>query len=314
MKPLFIVNPRSGGGLGVQQFDEARGLIQSTMGEFDVRATQGPRHAVTLAYEAALEGRELIVAVGGDGSIHEVATGILDAKSKSSVAPRLGIFGQGTGGDLRRTLGIEHRVSAYVSVLAKGRARPIDVGRFSCEGHAGDTVNGYFVNILSAGLGGLVDQYVATTSKALGGSLAYLWSSVRALAQGEVGVLVGTAWYKGSSRSLELRTRQIAICNGKYFGGGMKVAPMAEVDDGCFHVVDLGAGDRVEFALKNLKVYSGSHVHDPAVTVFPCDRIEFELVNVSARERFLLDVDGEPLGRPPLRIDLLPKALEVMVP
>lgn len=314
MRPLLIVNPRSGGGKTGELFDRMREPIGRALGEFDVEHTEGPRHASDLARDAALAGRETVIAVGGDGSIHEVANGLMRARAGGAAATRLGIIGQGTGGDFCKTLGLEHRLDQYCAVIARGAVRRIDVGKVSYRTHDGAPAESYFINILSAGIGGLVDRIVSETSKALGGTLAYFRASVRGLVESAVGRLRCTITLEGETRAVELSTRNIAICNGRFFGSGMQVAPMAELDDGLLEVVDLGDAPRLRFAMVSSRMYTGAHIRHPDVRHFRCESIQMELLNQDADDRFLLDVDGEPLGRLPITITVEPRALEVLAP
>lgn len=315
MQPLLIVNPRSGGGRTGQTFDRMRGPIEKALGPVDVAFTDKPRHAAELAEQAALEGRETVIAVGGDGSIHEVASGLLDARERGGTSARLGIIGQGTGGDFRKTLGLEHRLDRYLDAIAGGKTRAVDVGRFSCATTDSDELDrrAWFVNILSVGIGGLVDRYVAQTTRSMGGTAAYFVASLRGLVESAVGVVECTIREGDTTRVEEVHTRNMAICNGRYFGSGMHVAPMAELDDGLFDVVDLGGGSRLRFATLSSSIYSGTHLQRADVRHFRCDRIELRLKNRDVRERFLLDVDGEPLGMLPLVVECVPRALEVFV-
>lgn len=314
MKPLLVVNPQSGGGRAGALFERMRGTIEKAIGEFDVEHTDRSRHAVDLARGAARAGRETVVAVGGDGLIHEVVNGLLLAKHEGASAPKLGILGQGTGGDLRKTLGLEHRLDRYLGAIAAGKTRSIDIGRFTYESHEGEASSAFFVNILSVGLGGLVDRFVATTTKMLGGKAAYFIASARGLLESEVGVVNATITLGGETREERFSTRNLAICNGRYFGGGMHVAPMAEVDDGVFEVIDLGAASKLKFALDSSSIYSGEHLKLPEVKHFRCEKLRLELENKRVNEKFLLDVDGEPLGRLPLDVTIERRAIDVFVP
>jgi YegS/Rv2252/BmrU family lipid kinase len=318
MNPLLIVNPRSGGGRTGSMFDKMRGPIERALGPVDVALTERSRHAVEIAREAALAGRETVVAVGGDGSVHEVVSGLMEAREQRGDAPlttRLGIIGQGTGGDFRKTLGIEHRLDRYCEVIAAGRSRPIDVGRFTYVSHDGRSERGFFVNILSIGMGGLVDQYVAEMGKHLGGTAAYFFASLRAVFKNEVGVVrCSMRTGGGELREQVLSTRVLAICNGRFFGSGMHAAPMAQPDDGVFEIIDLGSAPRLKFMLSSSKIYDGSHMKSPDVRHFRCDHIEVKLINEAVSDKFLLDVDGEPLGKLPITVDLIPNAIEVLAP
>ncbi len=314
MKPLLIVNPRAGGGRTGALFTKMADPIERSLGSFDAAFTERGRHAVEIARDAALEGRETVIAVGGDGSIHEVVAGLMAARAQGAKGTRLGIIGQGTGGDFRKTLGIEHRLDKYCAAIAAGKTRAVDVGRFSYLTHEEESSTSYFINILSIGMGGLVDRYVADASRALGGTLAYFSASLRGLIHSEIGVLDCTIHENGKSREEEIHSRLLAICNGRYFGSGMFVAPMADVDDGFFEVVSLGSASRLSFALSSSKIYTGAHLKNPETKHFRCDKITIELANPRVREKYLLDVDGEPLGKLPLEVELLPGALEVFAP
>jgi len=314
MKPLFIVNPRSGGGRTGKVFESMRRPIERIVGAIDVELTERPRHAVELARAAGLAGRETVVAVGGDGSVHEVTCGLMEAREQGKAGTRLGVLGQGTGGDFRRTLGIEHRLDRYCQVIAGGRTRGVDVGRFSYVAFDGLERFSYFMNILSVGMGGLVDRHVAEMGRHVGGSVAYFAASLRGLVESKVGHLKCTVRHRGKERVETLSTRNIAICNGRYFGSGMHVAPMADAFDGQFEVVSLGDASKLKFALTSSRIYSGKHIGHPETVHFPCDGIQIELENESVVEEFLLDVDGEALGKLPITIDVMPQALQILVP
>lgn len=309
MKPLLVVNPRSGGGATGRTFPAIRGTVERALGKVDVAMTERPGHAIDLAREAAIAGHPLVIAVGGDGTIHEVVNGLLQAKASSSSphadGTQLGIIGQGTGGDLRRSLGIEHRLDRYLEAITSGRQRSLDVGKFTGGGKTGH----YFVNILSVGMGGLVDRYVADASRMFGGKAAYFGASLKALINARLGTVRCSVTNDGTTEEHVIRSFVIAICNGKYFGSGMKIAPMAEVDDGRLEIVALGPRSKVGFALTQGTVYSGAHIAQAGTVHLRAQKVKLELVNEDARNVYLLDVDGEPMGGLPLEIEIVPKAL-----
>jgi diacylglycerol kinase (ATP) len=305
MRPLVIANPQSGGGRAGGYLRDVCLVLERRLGPVDVVSTVRPAHAIDLAREAARAGRSLIIAAGGDGTLHEVANGVLDAERAAAI----GYVGLGTGGDFRRTLGIEHRLDAYVDAIASGRDLRVDVGKVHYRAGDGARASRWFVNVLSAGMGGLVDRYVATTSKSLGGKTAYLVASVRALVACERGRLRCADRLAGAHHEQRIDTFMIAICNGRYFGGGMHVAPMAKLDDGRFEVVSLDAPSKLAFVGAAREIYAGRHLSLPGARHFACDNVAIDLESDRARDVFLLDVDGEPLGGLPLEIELVPKAL-----
>jgi len=308
-RPLVVANPRAGGRHSARALEEVCRVIERRLGTVDVMFTARPGHGIELARDAVGAGRDLVIALGGDGTFHEVANGVLDAGGQVAV----GHVGMGTGGDFRRTLGLAHRLDAYLDAIASGRERRVDVGKVAYRAHDGATATRWFVNILSAGMSGFVDQYVSDTPRALGGKAAYFLASLRALATCRRGrlrchVALGT---ERSERLVD--TFMIAICNGGYFGGGMQVAPMAFPDDGQFEVVSIDAETKLAFATFSRRIYGGTHLSLPGALHFACDRIAIDVEGGLSRDVFPLDVDGEPLGGLPVEVELVPKALRLRV-
>jgi diacylglycerol kinase (ATP) len=307
VNPLLVVNPTSGGGATGRTFGAMKETIERALGPVDVAMTERSGHGIDLAREGAIAGHPLVIAVGGDGTFHEVVNGLMQAKQAKPGADgaRIGVIAQGTGGDFRKTLGLEHRLDKYLDALKSGRERPLDVGKFTGGGKTGH----YFVNILSAGMGGLVDRYVADSSRMLGGSAAYFGASLKALINARLGNVKITVTNKGKSETHQVRSFMIAICNGMYFGGGMKVAPMAQLDDGVLEVVALGATSKLGFAMTSRGIYTGAHIGNNGTVHLRGEKIVLDLANDDAKSVFLLDVDGEPMGGLPLTVEVVPKAL-----
>lgn len=308
-RPLLVVNPKSGGGATGRTWNALKSTIERALGKVDVEMTERPGHGIDLARAAATAGHPLVIAVGGDGTIHEVVNGLMQAQLHGTKASttQLGVIGQGTGGDFRKTLEIEHRLDRYVAAIAHGRTRPLDVGKFTGGGKTGH----YFVNILSVGMGGLVDRYVADAPRMFGGKAAYFGASLRALVNARLGNVKVTVTNADPAKSEEqtIRSFMIAICNGRFFGGGMKVAPMAEIDDGVFELIALGPTSKIGFAMSSSAIYSGDHMKHEGTVHLRGRKIRLELLNDDAKSVYLLDVDGEPMGSLPLEIECIPKAL-----
>lgn len=309
MNPLLVVNPSSGGGATGRTFAAMKETIQRALGPVDVAMTDRAGHGIDLAREGAVAGAPLVIAVGGDGTLHEVVNGLMQAKAGAygtkADATQLGMIAQGTGGDFRKTLGLEHRLDKYLDALKSGRTRALDVGKFTGGGKTGH----YFVNILSVGMGGLVDRYVADASRLLGGTAAYFGASLRALVNARLGNVKATVTNDGQTETHQIRSFMIAICNGRYFGSGMKVAPMAETDDGILELVALGATSKLGFAMTSRGIYTGAHIGQHGTVHLRGQKMVLDLANEDARSVYLLDVDGEPMGGLPLTVEVLPKAL-----
>lgn len=305
---LVVVNPRSGGGKTGRLWPELKGPLERALGPVEVAFTEAQGHGAELAEQGARAGHRLVVALGGDGTLSEVCAGLWAAKQASHEA-EVGLIGQGTGGDFRKSLGLEHRLDKYLEALASGRTRPLDLGlatRFAGTPRA--TVRP-FVNILSAGIGGLVDRYVADASRTFGGTAAYLGASVKSLLSARLGHVTLSVTNDGATTEHRLRTFMIAFCNGQYFGSGMHVAPMARLDDGVLEVVAIGETSKFGFALASSGIHKAKHLTSPTTRCFRGQAFELRLENDDARDVFLLDVDGEPLDGVPLRVELAKAAL-----
>ena len=309
MKPLCIVNPNAGGGRTGRTFEQWRHAVEGALGPSEFVQTESHGDGIRIAQDGALAGYDRVLAFGGDGTVNEVATGLLRS-GKTDVT--LGVVAQGTGGDFRRSLGFEHRLDRYLHAVRAEHVRTVDAGELRYHDHHGQPQTRHFVNVLSAGMGGLVDQYVATASRSFGSTLAYFGASVRALANAKRGHL--KVHGEGPDGPFEARVSSLmfAICNGRYFGSGMKVAPRAELDDGVFEIVSLTAPTKLGFALYTKDIYAGTHLR--TAQSFRASRISVDLENEEARSSFLLDVDGEPLGTLPLEVRALPRALRVFAP
>ncbi len=307
MKPLVVANPNAGGGRAGRVFGELRTVIERALGPVDAAMTEAPGHAIALARDAARSGRELIIALGGDGTLHEVANGILDAANDAAA---LGFIAHGTGGDFRKSLGIPHRLDQYLGAIASGRERRIDAARATFTREDGSTEARWFVNILSAGLGGKVDRYVADASRSLPPTAAYAWASVRAIATSGSIPLTCVVERAGERSERSVDAWAIAVCNGTTFGSGMRIAPMASVDDGRLEIVALSAPNRVAFVLLSRKLYTAEHLGESGVTCLQGERVEIS-ARPGYRNEVLLDVDGEAIGRLPVKIEIARGALRI---
>jgi YegS/Rv2252/BmrU family lipid kinase len=303
------VNPNAGGGRAGETFGAIRPIVERVLGAVDVVLTRAPGHGIALAREAAQEGRELVISLGGDGTLHEVANGVLDAGNATT---QVGFIAQGTGGDFRKSLDLPHRLDRYIDAIASGRERRIDAARATFRRADGTEETRWFVNVLSAGLGGKVDRFVAATQMSLGARATYAWASLRAIAESEPTPIRCVVEHAGNRTEHRIDAWAIAICNGRTFGAGMRVAPMAAVDDGRLEVVALCAPSKLEFLLLARKLYAGDHLRDAGVVHLHGEGVELSLAP-GARGPVLLDVDGEGLGELPLTVAVVPQALRMRV-
>jgi YegS/Rv2252/BmrU family lipid kinase len=304
-----VVNPRSANGAVERRWSELAATIRGELGDFDHGFTTGVGDATRLAREALRAGYEMVVALGGDGTLNEVVNGFFDADAPINPDAILGQVPAGTGGDFRKTAGIPKEIGAAAAALKGTASVRADVGRLTLVDAAGRPASRHFINIASFGMGGLVDAIVNRSSKALGGKASFFLATARAALR-----------YKNQRVRLtldggppqELAIYNVAIANGRYFGGGMHVAPTARIDDGRFEVVVLGDFSATEAALKIRHLYKGTHLGLPKVSHWQARHVTAEPVDPTAQ--VLLDVDGEQPGALPSTFELLPGAVTLRVP
>jgi YegS/Rv2252/BmrU family lipid kinase len=304
VKPFLVVNPASAAGRTGRHFDEIARAVREVVGDFGHAFTAAPGDGVRIAREAAAAGHILVVAVGGDGTAHEVVNGIFEAGRPGVV---FGLIPRGTGGDLRRSMGLPEDLAGAARALAGGVIRSCDVGRVEFSDHQGARATRHFINVADLGVGGEVAQEVNRGGKALGGKLAFMLGTAKVLVRYSDRPMRyrfdGGAW-------AEERLTALCVCNGRYFGGGMQVAPGATMDDGLFDVTlwkGMGIGD---FALRSRRLYDGTHLQLAGTRTLRAREVEVEPLG---DRPVLLDVDGEGPGRAPARFSLLPGALPVQV-
>lgn len=299
MKILVIANPRSRAGTTAERLPLIERALRRQGLAYELVCTQQPGHATEIAKRA--RGFDVIGVVGGDGTLNEVAQAYLD-----EAGPDLALIPSGSGGDFRKTLDLSDSIDSAVAQIRLGRRRPIDLGVIEATDHVGRPLRRAFVNIASFGVGGAVAELVNAQPKWLGGRATYFLGTLRALASYknvEVRLRVdGARFYEGPAFS-------VAIANGRYFGGGMKIAPHADPTDARLEVVVLGDMSRTDVLALAPKVYSGAHLGAQYVSLAGGATIEAEPLH--AWSHVLLDVDGEGPGRLPLRASVRAGAITI---
>ncbi|MBP6841142.1 MAG: diacylglycerol kinase family lipid kinase [Kofleriaceae bacterium] len=311
-RTVVIVNPRAQGGATGRKWPELAEVVRRRLPFEEVR-TEAPGDATRLARAALEAGAEQVVALGGDGTINEVANGFFVDGQPIAPTARLGILPFGTGGDFRRTIAMPREVAAAADVLAAGHTRVIDVGRLTYTTPAGAEATRMFVNICSFGISGLVDQLVNQSSKKLGGRVSFFMATARATWRySNQRVRLRFDDSRAEADALDLTINTVAVANGRYFGGGMFVAPNAELDDGQFDVVALGDFGFGDLLASGRRIYAGTHLGMDKVTSRRARVVAAEPIDPGAVVE--LDLDGENVGHLPARFELVPRALTVVVP
>ena len=288
---LFLVNPASGNGSTGKRWPqlERRAAELGLRGETVISKRRGD-----LRDAARGAGDALLVVVGGDGTVNEVVNGAVEAGSE------IAVLAAGTGEDFGRTHDIPARFDDAVRVVLDGATRTVDVGRVE---HSGGTC--YFANVGSVGMSGAVARRANGMSKALGGRVTFFYALAREFAtwkNTEVTVRFDDDERRG-------RMHDVIVANGRWHGGGMKLAPDASWNDGLFDVVLIGDVNKLDFVTTAPKLYGGGHVRHPKVDV-----VRSATVTIEAGEPLPLEVEGEPVGTTPARFEVVPGALRVRVP
>jgi diacylglycerol kinase (ATP) len=312
--PLVIINPESAGGATREAWPKIASELASHFGPFTPRFTKQPGEGVELAASAARKGTKLIIACGGDGTISEVANGILSVGSDSE----LGILPSGTGGDFRKTIGIAARPGDAARVLREGQTRLIDVGRVIFTKDDGEQESRYFLGVASFGMSADVitrvkeggpDWLPAKGPKWLTGRVSFGVAMLQtALKMEPTRVVVQL----DDDPARHLTVVNLCIANARYFGGGMKIAPNAKLTDGKFDVVSIGDLSSARILANAPRLYLGAHLSMAEVGHALATKVVARPVDKN--QRIEIDVDGEIPGHLPATFQILPKALRVRCP
>ena len=300
---LFIVNPVAAAGKTGSVWPEIEKELHSLGLEFDHRFTEAPNHATALAREGVEQGCEIVVAVGGDGTVNEVVNGLMSPGGEQAEAT-LGVVITGRGSDLARTIGVPSDYGEACARLAGDRTMTVDLGLVTFH-QEGESRQRYFVNVGGGGFDGEVAKRANQAPNFMGGTIPYLTSLVTTLLA-----------YQNKPIELVLDDREpiamvansVVVANCQYFGGGMRVAPDADPNDGLFDVIVIGDVDKIEFLMTVPKVYDGTHLTHPQVDAYRARRVE-----VRSDLPLLLQVEGEVCGHTPLIFEIIPAALQIRV-
>ncbi len=295
-RSFVIVNPASAAGATGRQWSRIAKLLRSSLGEFEYVATQRPGEATALSRAALRKGFEMIVSVGGDGTLNEVVNGFFDGAAPVARQAVLGVVALGTGCDFGRTLA-QSDLETACAALGGRKTRTIDLGFARFVGHDGAPAVRIFINVASFGCGGLVAHLVSSRLKAVSGQLAFTLATLRALAVYR-DPIVSLEFDDMPPRSIPITN--CALANGRFFGAGMQVAPAAQLDDGALDVTIWSGFGWMDFIRKRHTLYDGSHVREPGTEVLRIRR-----ARATSDSTVLLELDGESAGRLPAQLEML---------
>jgi YegS/Rv2252/BmrU family lipid kinase len=294
---VFLVNPASANGSTGRRWSVLARRAAELGKKGDALMSEHPGHLTAQAAQAIVSGATQLVVVGGDGTVYEVVNGVLAADGADV---ELAVLPRGTGRDFARSLGLPKSFDESVRVALNGRVRTIDAGfaRF----HSGEA---WFANFAGAGISGAIARDANASSKALGGRVSFMTSTVRVFARwksAQVQATVGAEERRGPMFEL-------VAMNGPYAGGGMKIAPDAALDDGLLDCVLFGDVTKLDFVTTFPKIYKGRHLSHPKIEL-----LRGAAVAIEADPPLPVVLDGEQPGTTPAYFELVPRALRVRVP
>jgi len=298
-KAFVIANARAG--KGARHPDEFEKILAGAGLDFDLHVTERRHHAVELARQAIDDGWTYLVAVGGDGTIHEVVNGMMGDGGPRNRDAVLGIVSAGSGSDFVRTFGLPDDASHGVEHLTGDGFVDIDLGRVTFTTEGGESTE-WFPNIAEAGLGADVAKVAERLPRRLGRSryLVGFWITLARFKGTEGTVVCDTRTYEG-------RITNLVVANGQFFGGGMHVAPKATPTDGRLDVL-IQIGTKADYIAAITKVFKGKHIPSPAIKEYKARRVE-----VTTKKPLRVEADGELLGMTPATFQLYENALRLKV-
>lgn len=296
-----IVNPVAGGYSTRRKWPHISQQLKHVGLSFDYEFTEGVGHAIELARVAASDGYHYLIAVGGDGTVNEVANGIL--RSTGSGSTILGIISTGTACSFVRSVGIPRDYTRACSLLTSPRRLLIDVGVVDYKSKE-QSLQRFFINVAGVGFDAAVVEAVKHLPKFFTGTIPYIIETPRALFS-----------YQSKSVVLHLEGKvetthilSVVVANGSYFAGGMHMAPEAKLNDGLLDVVIIGDIGKLELLMALPTVYKGTHITHPKVRVEKVTHLAIE-----SSEQILVHADGELLGEGPASFWIMPAALSIVV-
>ena len=287
---LFIINPASARGATLRTWADARKEVVAAGVDFDEHVTTNAGEATKVTRDALNAGTARIVAVGGDGTLGEVVNGYFDScggviNSDASI----GLLPSGTGSDFRRSLGLTSR-SDWIRTLISSETRLLDAARAEFQDPDGATASRTFINVASFGLGGdvsaLVNRWRDSLPRWIGGSAAPV---------------------RTSEREMAINSNLVVVANGRFAGGGMMLAPHAELDDGLLDVIVTDNVTRLDVITELPRIQRGAHLKNPKVT-----EMRARQVSINSEEPMAIDLDGEMVGFTPARLRVLPSAIRFL--
>lgn len=298
-KAVVIRNARAGKG-GLQRA-ALQQMLESTGLDFVIEDTERRGHAAEIAADAVESGITYLVAVGGDGTIHEVVNGMMTPTGPRREGLVLGVIPAGSGSDFIRTFGLPASAVDAVRHLSGERVFAVDAGRITIGFDEQERVV-HFANIAEAGLGGEVVKRAQRLPR-FAGRVRYLiafWMTLGFFRPADGKVTLDNRTYEGQITNL-------VVANGQFFGGGMRIAPKAHPGDGKFDVL-IQKGTKRDYIAGITKVFKGEHLPSPVIKEYHSKRVE-----LWSSSPYVVEADGEVLGLSPATFEIVPNAYSLKI-
>lgn len=302
---MCVVNPYAGNRRGKQRWQQVETSLQDAGIKIDVQFTARPLDATSITREALNQGYNRILAAGGDGTLNEVVNGFYDEGRIINPQACLAVVPIGTGGDFARAFNFRNDAQFLINLLSVNRLQACDVVRATYTDWEGKRSSRYYINIADSGIGSETVARVNRNSKALGGFWSFLLAALTSIVSYKNRYLAasidGQEVFKGHSCL-------IAITNGQYFGGGVKIAPKASTNDGLLDVIIAKDFGKMELFSIIPSTYRGGHLSH--------SKVEFHRgrkVIIKSTEDIYLEIDGESVGRGDFEFEIMPTALQLVI-
>jgi len=305
LKTQVIVNPESDKGRTRKKWEKIKDALRSFIKEFKYEFTEKPLQAIEMTRAAIKEGTEMIVGVGGDGTMNEIANGFYENRKLINPETTLGIVPSGTGCDFTKSLNIPSGLKNSLKVITQVPSALIDVGRVTFISHSGEEEERFFLNVADFGIGGEVVKKVNQNRMERKTS-----SYLRCLLSTIIKYKNKRLWINIDQEEIPEDEYMIgAVANGRIFGKGMKIAPEALLDDGLFDFVLVKGMRLLEFFRHGWKLFAGTHLSHPKISLIRGKKIK--VLQGEGEEDVLIELDGEQLGKLPATFEIVPHSFLV---
>ena len=289
MSYLFIVNPIAGKGKAKKTIPIIKEIMESNNRNYQIKVTKKAGDGQLFAREASIENIfTTIVSVGGDGTLHEIVNGMIGGTQK------LGIIPAGTGNDFSRSLDIPFDVEDAIKTLVNGKVISIDLGRLEDR---------YFINFSSIGLDALIAEEANKIKRYFSSTYSYIMGVVKALGKFrgiKVELIIDDKKYNGE-------IMLVAVCNGAYYGGGMNIAPCAEVSDGQFDICVVKKMPKLKLLFLFPTIFKGKHIKYDEVELY-----RGKSVQIFSGEKIYMSADGEAIYSGTTKFEIMHNKLKVI--